>query len=84
MIGGQIKKNWLRDPDHVYLGVVCYPKAVYKIWWLSLQPFWRYGCGRQNSKWVMWSKFEVSISTHYDRIYERRNKVLKMGWFRVV
>ena len=35
----KIKKNGSRNPDHVYYGVVCYPKAILpacKIWQLSL------------------------------------------------
>jgi len=31
-----------------------YILSAYKIWQLSLQPFWRYDCGRRNWKWVMW------------------------------
>jgi len=54
MIGGTFFKRvtwpWPRP-----LGVVCLLKAsiwyippVYKIWWLTLQPFRRYNCGRKN------------------------------------
>jgi len=27
---------------------------AYKIWQLSIQPFRRYDCKRQNLKWAMW------------------------------
>jgi len=53
MIGSKIK-NGSRDHDPAHQGV-CHPKArtrctlpAYKIWRLSLQPFRRYNCGRQN------------------------------------
>ena len=54
---GKIQENWSRDPDHAHCGVVCHPKAsiwyilpAYKIWRLSLQPFWRYDCANRNWK----------------------------------
>jgi len=60
MIGGKIKKNWLRYHDHAHCAVVglCYLTLyillVYNIWRLSLQPFRRCDCGRRNWKCVMW------------------------------